>query len=196
MLSATSWTRILQRFLAVRGRELQAHRRNFEGTGTACKRSERIDCSRMRFSTTVAPCSSVEATTTRVSLCPAIAQTGRIASLSRRMHGSRICRQCWRTSSQLPAKGMRRGVKLHRDQRSESRKRPRWVMTGVKKFRQRKQGQGKSKGASVRQLAFHPDLSPVKLDQFFRDVESQAQPLAAVVDRIGVLVQAFKNQVP
>ena len=47
---------------------------------------------------------------------------------------------------------------------------------------------GKDECAAVRQLALDPDLSAVQLDQFFRDVESQAQPLAAVVDRIGVLI--------
>ena len=62
------------------------------------------------------------------------------------------------------------------------------------KFRQRKQRQGKGKSAAVRELAFHPDLSAVKPDQFFRDVEPQPQSLAAVVDRIRVLIEALENQ--
>src|SRR6185312_941828 len=65
---------------------------------------------------------------------------------------------------------------------------------GGDKFCQRKQRQRKSKSTTVRQLALDPNLPAVQPDQFFRNVEPQPQPLAAIIDRIRVLVQPLKNQ--
>ena len=67
-------------------------------------------------------------------------------------------------------------------------------MTGVRNFASENKRQSKNKSAAVRQLALDPDLSAVKPDQFFRDVESQPQSFAAVVHRIRVLVEALENQ--
>ena len=94
----------------------------------------------------------------------------------------------------IAGEGKVQGRNLHRDQGEGLAQSSMVSNDRGQKFCQEKQRQSENKSAAVRELALDPDLSAVKPDQFFRDIETQPQSLAAVVHRIRVLIKALKNQ--
>ena len=120
---------------------------------------------------------------TRVSLCPAMPESGQDRVLVAEDAGLQDLQAMLADLLPVAGKGFEQGSKLHRDQREGIAQAAAVRDDRRQKFRQRKQGQGEDKGAAMGELAFHPHLATMQPDQFFRDVESQPQPLAAVVDR-------------
>src|ERR1700675_126923 len=88
------------------------------------------------------------------------------------------------------------GQRLEIDAHQHDRFAQLWLMGDEreKKFGKGVNRQVESESSALTRLAYRPNAAAVQVYQFSCDVQTQAEARAVAVNRIRVLIQAFKNQ--